>query len=402
LTPVLTPDSLPRRPRKAKQKPGKPYEDFPLFPHATRRWAKKIRGKLHYFGPWEDWKAALARYQEQRDDLHSGRTPRVQGDGLTVRELLNRFLTAKKLLLDAGELSPRTFADYKIVTDRLSEVFGLTRLVEDLIADDFERLRAQAAKTLGPVALGGFIQRVRVLFKYAHDAGLIDKPVRYGPHFRRPGRKVLREARHAQGPRVFEAAQLREVLAAANVQMKAMILLGINCGFGNGDCNALPLPALDLEAGWVNYPRPKTAIPRRSPLWPETVAALRESIAERRQPKDPAHADLVFITIHGGSFRKRTSDNPISNEMARLLKSVGLHRRGLGFYALRHTTETIGGESHDQVAVDHIMGHVRDDMASVYRERISDERLKEVTDYVHAWLWPPAETKKARSKKKSG
>ena len=73
--------------------------------------------------------------------------------------------------------------------------------------------------------------------------------------------------------------------------------------------------------------------------------------------------------------------------MAKLLKSLGIGRTGLNFYGLRHTFETIGGESRDQVAVDHIMGHARDDMASVYRERISDERLKAVTDHVRGWLF---------------
>src|SRR4051812_41341220 len=94
-------------------KPAKPRPDFPLFAHAAGVWAKKIRGKLHYFGPWSDPDGALAKYNEQKEALHSGKKPRPASEGLTVKEVVNAFLNAKDALLEAGELSPLTRAKHK-------------------------------------------------------------------------------------------------------------------------------------------------------------------------------------------------------------------------------------------------------------------------------------------------
>jgi hypothetical protein len=59
-------------------KPEKPHLDFPLFAHQYRCWAKKIRGKPHYSGPWEDPDAALTTYLAEKDARApvSGREPR--------------------------------------------------------------------------------------------------------------------------------------------------------------------------------------------------------------------------------------------------------------------------------------------------------------------------------------
>jgi hypothetical protein len=113
-------------------KPAKPYPDFPLFAHAAGVWAKKIRGKMHYFGPWADPDGALKKYLEQRDDLHAGRKPRPDPDAVTVKAVANAFLNAKAALRDASELSSRTWAEYKEVCDLLVADLGKVRLVSDL------------------------------------------------------------------------------------------------------------------------------------------------------------------------------------------------------------------------------------------------------------------------------
>ena len=69
----------------------------------------------------------------------------------------------------------------------------------------------------------------------------------------------------------FTVSQIQKMLQNANPQMKAMILLGLNCGFGCTDCAELKWKNLDLQNGRVNFPMGKTGISRNLPLWSETT-----------------------------------------------------------------------------------------------------------------------------------
>ena len=74
------PQSTTPAPKGKSGKPRQPHPDFPLYAHASGRWAKKVRGKTHFFGPWRDPEKALKRWLDEKDDLLAGRTPRKHAD----------------------------------------------------------------------------------------------------------------------------------------------------------------------------------------------------------------------------------------------------------------------------------------------------------------------------------
>ena len=381
-------------------RPPKPYPDFPLCPHPAGYWCKSIKGKLHYFGKWgkrvkgkmqrlpgDGWKEALALYQEQKDDLYAGRAPRVNQDGLSIAALANHFLTFKKSRVTTNELTVRAFKDYKCTTDRIVRLFGKSTAVESLDSNDFARLREDISKTRGPVALATEIIRVRSIFNFAFKNDLVEKPVKFGTQFDPPSKKVIRKIRNGNKPKMFEATELRKIIQEApSAIIRAMILIACNSGMGGHDLGRLPFTAIDLETGWIDFPREKTGVKRRFPLWPETIEAIKKAIAERPAPK-PGNEKFVFLTCTGRCWSSDTDGGTMSIAFRKIMEPLGIYRKGRSFYTIRHVFETIGGDAKDQVAVDAIMGHSRDDMASVYRERISDDRLRAVTAHVRQWLF---------------
>jgi integrase len=373
-------------------KPDRP-DGSPLFWHPSGRWCKKIKGKQHYFGRG-DHASALAVYNAQKEDLHAGRLPQEEPEGLTVQKLYAKFLASKWTRRELGYLSPRTYRDYEGVCQLTQKAFGKHRLVADLRPEDFERLLRTIAKGWGPVRVANTVIRVRMIFKFGVKQGVIDRVPNYGEGFDPPPQKVLRLERAKRGPKLFSPEEIRGLLSAASPQLKAMILLGINCGLGNADCGRLPLSAIDLETGWLNYPRGKSGAARRCALWPETVEAIRQALAIRPEPANEADAGLVFLTRYGNSWYRDIPGGPVTVEFGKAARKAGIKgRRGFGFYGLRHTLRTQADSCLDQPAIDLIMGHCKHDMASLfYRHGIEDARLRRVTDHVRQWLFPPEKT----------
>ena len=202
-----------------------------------------------------------------------GRDPAPKSDELTVKQLVNAFLTDKKRHIATGELKQRSWDDYDAICGRILTVFGPGRLVADLRPTDFVKLRTEFAKTHGPVALSNDIGRARVVFNYAYKQDLVDRPPKYGDGFKKPSRKVLRCERQKKGPRMFQADQTsgddRRGRRATSGHDPPWDQLRLR----QHGLRTLPLKALDLEKGWVDFGRPKTGVHRRCPLWADTVRA---------------------------------------------------------------------------------------------------------------------------------
>jgi site-specific recombinase XerD len=242
-----------------------------------------------------DPEAALDQYLRAAADLQAGRQPNkstISGNAAMVKVVANRYLTYQLQRVDAGEITPRWFEDCLQTVRHFTTFVGPIRLVSDLHPEDFHEYRQRlisyglgGKKGFGAYALERSITVVRAMFRYAHDVDVIERPMKYGKVFDRPSasmkRRSLRSEELENGKRLFTASEICSMLDAADMPLRAMILLGVNGGFGNTDCACLPIKAVDLKQGIIEFDRPKTSIERVVPLWVETVEALREPLIER-------------------------------------------------------------------------------------------------------------------------
>lgn len=371
-----------------KTKPKKPYKTFPLYAHNRGYWAKKINGKLYYFGKWDDPDGANEEYERVRHDLENGKEPAERDDSLCLMDACNLFMDAKKREVESGEIKQLTWNEYQRCLKDVMKCMGQTVSVANLSPQDFQRLRESLAVGVAAVTLKNKIAHARVFFNWLYNAGHVAKPLQYKTTLKPPSKSVLRRARAEKPAKLFTQKELAKLLKHATGFMGAAIMLGINAGLGNRDVCELQWTMIDAK-GWLTFPRPKTGIARRAKLWKETIKALEE------WRKVSPESEYVCCGQSGQHLGESGGNTPIAHLFDDIVESASVTKDGRGFYAIRHTYRTIADETRDVVAVRVTMGHGDHGIDDHYREQVEDSRLETISAHVQRWMFPAKKKSKS-------
>jgi len=376
---------------KSSEKPKKPYPEFPLTPHDRGYWVKKYKGKLYPCGPWADPKGALAYWERKRNELELGIVSTARkGDHTTVEDVINAFLDAKDAERIAGHITLRTFNGYRNQCAWLVDALGRHIPAEELRPAHFTMLRKKFPASWVYASQRTAIVHTKMVFKWAVEEELISRPINFGSVFKLPKGPAKKRLQGGKREKLFSVSEIHDLIdTTKNPQLKAMILLGLNCGFINIDCATLE--TTDLEDQWLQIPRTKNGNPRLAWLWPETIEAIanaREKLAKSAIKPKAGLEDRVFLTHPGSVWTDPdTSYDALSMEFAKIKREAGCHRPYVGFASLRHTFRTVADETLDIPAARYVMGHGTGDlMDDNYREAVSAERVKNVCQYVRNWF----------------
>jgi len=345
-------------------------DKFPLTLHPTGQYCKKIKGKTYYFGT--DKKIALERYLEQAAYLHTGKgaNPKFANNNLSLRTLCILYLDHQESQAAIGQIKLRHVYDQTSLLRDFVKFIGANRLVSNISTMDLQNYRKKLIKACrAPATINNRIAAVKAMYNWALEDEIIDNI---------PNLKAVKKVTISKTEKpTFSVPQIQKLVEYADIQMKAMIWLGLNCGFGCTDCAELRWKNLDLENGRVCFPRGKTGVNRNLPLWPETIQALREV---------PKSGELVFYTAKGNPWvrairgvdkfgrEKYTKEDAVTKQFSKLIKKAGIQvEKGVGFYALRRTAATLAAESMDPFAVQKLLGHADVKMASTYVQNVSEQ-----------------------------
>lgn len=309
---------------------SRPASDPLSFHRHTGQYYVTRAGKRVYLGADHD--EALQEYHRLALGLTPEPAPQPVHVQISAKELANRFLEAQQ----ANWRNPdQTLKAYRAWLERF--LTDHRRLqAEDFTTEMFAAWKLSLRRRkYSPESINHFLCAVRAIYRFGEDAGLIQRT----PRLRRVRNETCAPAGAGSKP-LYSSKEVQRLLKCSDLQMRVMILLGLNCGFGPKDI--LDLTWKDIDGDRTTLPRSKTGVCQTFRLWAETQEALKKLQESRtalitrlkkrnRRRTDDGH---VFTT----RYWKRWSKDAVSHEFRKLCEAAKVPCHG--FYRLRHCAST--------------------------------------------------------------
>jgi integrase len=173
----------------------------------------------------------------------------------------------------------------------------------------------------------------------------------------------------------WEAKEVKAALSLATSEMRAFLLLGLNCAYSTSEIGALEKSHLKEGGEVIQTIRGKTARNARPAklkhyLWPETTAAIKEAM-------DKGDSSFVFCTSSGGNVASNDYVGKLFREFCKANK-LSLPN----FKLLRKTSANdVKKASNSDIASLHL-GHSTKTVTETFYTEANWQLLKDATDSV--------------------
>lgn len=339
--------------------------------HTKQYYVTRSRKRI-YLG--SDKEQALIKYHRLGLGVKSIQQEPAPPVEITIKELANRFIVAQQ----ANWRNPKTTLKcYRDWLGRFLKDHPRLKAV-NFTVEKFAAWKISLKKRdYSPESINHYLSAVRAMFTFAEETDLIEK----APKLRRVKNERIPQAGSKEKP-LYTLRDLHKLLENAELRLKTMIMLALNCGFGPKDLQDLRWD--DIQGERITLPRSKTGICQTYLLWPETKELLEEirrqraTLITRMARRKVHHSDYghVFIT----RFWKLWSKDAIGEQFRKLCEKAKVSC--YGFYRLRHCAST----AMSLVATPH-----------VHRKFMRHSQLQQQVTYTHT---PDVEVDKAILKTK--
>jgi integrase len=361
-------------------------------------WYKWVDGKKRYIArrmPLAEVAALLPTRLQEIAGAIVEREARINTASTTILALSEMFMAHLWQRHQTGTprtLSRRTYDDYADVLARFCKAVGPSSPAASIDTTWFSRFMRTIATRAATT------QRREIIYLTAfmnwagpgrHSLGFFKTPVQFGPDFRKPDEIALRQGR-SRYTTLYTPESFAEALdaVACSPMLYALGLMALNGAYLPDDLTTLPLSAIDLETGVVEFERHKTGVDRKTVLMPETIAAVRRYLEIRPVANPPV--DVLFVRDDGLPFSRRKPVGPEKrSNPSHALGQYWHAATGKPLKGLRTSFATYGDGLGDQEAVNLVMGHASKSVRSkFYVKQFQPERLLQVVRHVWGQVAP--------------